>query len=92
MVVLVFQTLAIKGCKIFMFGGIMAENTTVMTKPINRCKIAMILTMTAHLKAIANGFSGDIYEQVLFHINYGYDLFLWYDTIRMVIAYQVSHS
>lgn len=40
----------------------------------------------------ANGFSGDIHEQVLFHINHGMIYFSGMTPLEPFIAYQVSHS
>lgn len=39
-----------------------------------------------------NGFSGDIHEQILFHINHGMIYFSGMTPLEPFIAYQVSHS
>jgi NAD(P)H dehydrogenase (quinone) len=80
--------------KIFMFGGIYGGEYDRYDKARLTDKIAMISTTTGSPEGsyAANGFSGDIYEQVLFHINHGMIYFSGMTPLEPFIAYQVSHS
>ena len=80
--------------KIFMFGGIYGGEYDRYDKARLTDKIAMISTTTGSPEGsyLCKWFSGDIYEQVLFHINHGMIYFSGMTPLEPFIAYQVSHS
>ena len=76
-----------------MFGGIYGGEYDRYDKARLTDKIAMISTTTGSPEgSYRKWFSGDIYEQVLFHINHGMIYFSGMTPLEPFIAYQVSHS
>lgn len=80
--------------KILLFGGVYGGEYDRYNKARLTNKIAMISTTTGSPKGsyAPNGFSGDIHEQILFHINHGMLYFTGITPLEPFIAYTVSHN
>lgn len=80
--------------KVLLFGGIYGGEYDRYNKARLTEKIAMISTTTGSPEGsyTSNGFSGDIHEQILFHINHGMLYFAGMTPLEPFIAYTVSHN
>ncbi|MCD8808079.1 NAD(P)H-dependent oxidoreductase [Mammaliicoccus sciuri] len=80
--------------KVLLFSGVYGGEYGRYDKARLTNKIAMISTTTGSPKGsyTPHGYSGDIYEQILFHINHGMLYFTGITPLEPFIAYTVSHS
>lgn len=80
--------------KVLLFGGVYGGEYDRYDKARLTNKIAMLSTTTGSPEGsyAPNGFSGDIHEQILFHINHGMLYFTGMTPLEPFIAYTVSHS
>lgn len=80
--------------KVLLFGGIYGGQYGRYDTARLAGKIGMISTTTGSSEGsyTSTGFSGDIHEQILFHINHGVLYFSGITPLEPFIAYQVSHD
>ena len=80
--------------KVLLFGGIYGGDYGRYNNARLTNKIAMLSTTTGSPEGsyAPKGFSGDIHEQILYHINHGMLYFTGMNPLEPFIAYTVSHD
>ncbi|AVQ34488.1 flavodoxin family protein [Staphylococcus muscae] len=80
--------------KVLLFSGVYGGEYGRYNEARLTDKLAMISTTTGSPEGsyASNGFSGDIHEQILFHINHGMFYFTGMTPLEPFVAYTVSHS